>query len=605
MSLLARQRRLARALVLLAPLVLAFLPSAAIQAAPGRQLSDDVVVVVEQPGAGETVSGETVIRGWAVDRRATNDSGVRTTPGGVQVWMDRTEGSATGQLIGDAAYGLDRPDLANQYGARFRGSGFTIRWNSCLVPTGRHTLQVFAESAISSPQVGFTQVAVEVGPCPAAAGPSDILNSQPLRGNASWTAIQERTSQLRGLAPRAELYRAPLTPETYARRFDADFAQYYQSQDVDTSRLLLIAFGLLDPGFNLAAALQRFQTSLPIGMYDPDTQVLFVSRDPPESPLARVTMAHEITHALQDQHYNFQELLGLRARRTGAGAADVVPDQQAAARALIEGDAILVQRMYQATTIQDPAELQRLADDEAAASAAVDMTDLPYVVYQSTYFPYLYGPPFIYGVIGEEPLTTYGRYGPAVDQLFRHPPVSTSQILHPDRYRAGVEPAAVELRSAAAVLGPDWVALGDGMLGELDHRIILENWLRTTDPDAVDRATAGWTGDRSAVYRRLDASGAPLGDIAVVLRTRWSTAADAEAWAAQYARTVPLRYSDPERYAGREDLLVRQELGPRSLAWEMPGERAIALRWDGQFSAIAIAPDLELARRLAELGIGS
>src|SRR5581483_9413698 len=145
--------------------------------------------------------------------------------------------------------------------------------------------------------------------------------------------------------------------------------------------------------------------------------VLFVSRDPPESPLARVTMAHEITHALQDQHYNFQELLGLRARRTGAGAADVVPDQQAAARALIEGDAILVQRMYQATTIQDPAELQRLADDEAAASAAVDMTDLPYVVYQSTYFPYLYGPPFIYGVIGEEPLTTYGRYGPAVDQL--------------------------------------------------------------------------------------------------------------------------------------------------------------------------------------------
>src|SRR3954452_23497767 len=156
MGSLARQRRLARALALLGPLALVLAWSGALQAAPASQLAEEVVVVVEQPGAGETVRGETVIRGWAVDRRATDDSGVRTAPGGVQVWMDRTQGSATGQLIGDAAYGLDRPDIADQYGARYRTSGFTIRWNSCFVPTGRHTLQVFAESSINSPQVGFT-----------------------------------------------------------------------------------------------------------------------------------------------------------------------------------------------------------------------------------------------------------------------------------------------------------------------------------------------------------------------------------------------------------------------------------------------------------------
>ncbi len=62
------------------------------------------------------------------------------------------------------------------------------------------------------------------------------------------------------------------------------------------------------------------------------------------------------------------------------------------------------------------------------------------------------------------------------------------------------------------------------------------------------------------MYRRLDASGTPLGDVAVLLKTRWNEATDAAAWAQAYAVTVPLGFSDPERYAGRENLLVRYEM---------------------------------------------
>src|SRR5579884_359280 len=576
----------------------AALPSAA------AQFSEQVLVTIEEPQPGQTVAGEIVVRGWALDLRATDGPGIRETRGGIQVWMDRRAGAATGQLLGDATYGAERPDVAAARGERFRRTGFSLTWDTCLVPTGRHSLQVFAESAVVSPQFGFAQVDVVVAPCPAAAQPAEIVGSQALRADPACQALLQRTSELRGLAPRAEIYRAPLTPETFNRRFEAEFAQYYQSFEVDTSRLLLVAFGLLDPGFNLADTLRAFQRALPLGMYDVDTKVLFVSRDPPDSPLASVTMAHEITHALQDQHYDLSALLPTSTARREGGP-QPHPDAQRAIRALVEGDALLVQQMYQATTIHDPAELQRLADEQAAATAAIDFARVPYVVLQSTYFPYIYGPQFIYDVLGAEPLTTYGQYGPAVDALFRRPPTSTSQILHPERYLVGVEPVPVALPDLSPLLGEAWVPLGEGMLGELDHRLILEHFLRAVDPELAVRASSGWTGDRSAVYRQLDDAGEPLGDVAVVLKTRWASPADAAAWADAYAATVLLRFGDPERYAGRTDQLVHHDLGAGRRAWEMPGERAIALSWDELFSVIAIAPELDLAQHLAAFALES
>ena len=63
------------------------------------------------------------------------------------------------------------------------------------------------------------------------------------------------------------------------------------------------------------------------------------------------------------------------------------------------------------------------------------------------------------------------------------------------------------------------------------------------------------------------------------------------------------RFTDPVAYAGRTDQLVRVDGGPGRVVWEMPGERAIALHWTGQFSAIAIALVAELARQMAEAAL--
>src|SRR5438046_1493457 len=98
----AAARRAAVALVVLATALATAGPGPAWSAGPPRQVSDAVVVAIEGPLTEQSVAGEVAVRGWALDRRATDDSGIRSTPGGVQVWLDRTQGSATGQFLGDA-----------------------------------------------------------------------------------------------------------------------------------------------------------------------------------------------------------------------------------------------------------------------------------------------------------------------------------------------------------------------------------------------------------------------------------------------------------------------------------------------------------------------
>jgi hypothetical protein len=592
--------RVALGLITMATALLTSGGGSILHAAPGPQAGTGVIVVIDEPGDGQSISGEVLVRGWAIDTRGVNEPGIRSTDG-VQIWLDRGGRSPTGVLLGTGVYGGDRPEIAARYGAQHRRSGFVFQWNTCLVRTGRHSLQAFAESDITGDVQLGSDIEVNVEPCPTASRPPEVVGREPLRANPAWQEILERTSELRGLAPRRDIYRAPLTRETFDRRYEGQYAEYYQSRNVDTSRLMLVAFGLVDPGFNLPEELRRLNTTLPLGLFDSDNDVLFVQRDPPDSPLARVTMAHEITHALQHQHYDLQALLPTGNNpRPDAPHRD--PDQVMAIRALIEGDAVLVQRMYQATTVRDPAEQQRFAEEEDRASSGVDFDRLPYVVTETTYAPYTWGPSFIYGVLGDGPLTTYGQYGPAVDRLFRRLPASTSQILHPERYRAGVEPVPVQMRDLGPVLGTEWVGLGSGPLGELSHRFILENWLRQTDPERAIDASNGWTGDRVAVYHRGDDDETQVRDLAVVLKTRWESPRAADAWAQAYASTVPMLYGTLGAQRGRDDLQT-YDLAPGRLAWEMPLERGIALAWQGQFSVIAIAPEADLARQLVEFAI--
>ncbi|HSN73556.1 MAG TPA: SBBP repeat-containing protein, partial [Anaerolineae bacterium] len=98
----------------------------------------NVVAPIEQPPAGVFVSGAVTLRGFAVDRGSAAGTGIDA----VHIYLDGPYG--VGTIIGAATYGLDRPDIAAQYGARFGPSGWELAWDTTGLAPGVHRLNLYA-----------------------------------------------------------------------------------------------------------------------------------------------------------------------------------------------------------------------------------------------------------------------------------------------------------------------------------------------------------------------------------------------------------------------------------------------------------------------------
>src|SRR5581483_1535257 len=132
----------------------------------------------------------------------------------------------------------------------------------------------------------------------------DALGQQ-ASGDASFDAIARRASELRGLTPRQPVERQFLTPEQYREQVVQELNDPETRDAIEHSRRLMVALGLLAPDADLYALELQFRSDIVLGQYDPDTKQLdVISGADPDSPSARVTLAHEFTHALQDQYYD-------------------------------------------------------------------------------------------------------------------------------------------------------------------------------------------------------------------------------------------------------------------------------------------------------------
>jgi hypothetical protein len=256
-----------------------------------------------------------------------------------------------------------------------------------------------------------------------------------------------------------------------------------------------------------------------IGVYDSDTRLLFVVSDQGSfGPAARLTYAHEFNHALQDQYYGLRKI---------APRHPDTNDHSLAVHALIEGDAIMLQTLWALRNMTQD-ELAQLV--RASSSGPDDLLGrVPLVVRTELMFPYTDGLNFV-----RQAYHQAGNRYAAVDLLFKRPPESTSQILHADRYRDQVHPVAVELGDIAGTLGPEWRTVGSGVLGELDTRVLLEQW-GTSQVDAI-RIAAGWSGDG---WRLVEKDGRD----AIAFKSTWRSAAAANDFFDAYTSGLRTRFS--------------------------------------------------------------
>lgn len=237
-------------------------------------------------------------------------------------------------------------------------------------------------------------------------------------------------------------------------------------EEVDQSEKVLRAMGLLEPGVDLFETYVSFYGGAVLGFYDPETDELVV-RGSELTPYVRATLVHELTHALDDQHFELH--------RPELDEAD--DESGFAFSALVEGVGLAVETSYQQG--MSAAEREQ-ADQEAARFAGrIDYSSVPPVVTSLVQFPYLAGPSFVSGLV---------RHGgdAAVDAAFRDPPTTSEQILYPDIYLAGDEPVAVPPPPAG---GP---VIEEGTYGQWILYLTLAEVL---DGGVADQAAEGWGGD--------------------------------------------------------------------------------------------------------------
>jgi hypothetical protein len=234
-------------------------------------------------------------------------------------------------------------------------------------------------------------------------------------------------------------------------------------------------------------------------------------------PAERMTYAHEFNHALQDQHFDLNRIA---PRHSDSN------DRSLAVHAVIEGDAVMLQTLWAQASLS-PDDLIQVA--RGAAGAGDSLARVPLVVRTELLFPYVDG----FSFVRQTYRHSSNSYS-AVDALLQNPPESTAQVLHPDKYLNHVHPVRVELPALAAQLGPEWRAVGSGVLGELDTQILLEQW-GSTHTDA-SRVASGWSGDQWQLVEKD-------GRAAIVVKSSWETPAAANEFFDTYARGLRSRFA--------------------------------------------------------------
>jgi hypothetical protein len=370
--------------------------------------------------------------------------------------------------------------------------------------------------------------------------------------------IEGQVSAMRGLETKEPVSKAFLNTDELRQKMVEDVAEDYTEQEARDDALLYAAFDLMDPDIDLYDLLIDLYTEQVAGFYDPDTQEMFVVKEN-EAPgvLERMTYAHEYTHVLQDQHFDLQAL----GFTDDADTSEEDTEKDLAVRSLVEGDASLLMQQYA---------LQHLSaedlQDVVRQSAEIDTDVLdtaPAIVRESLLFPYQAGLPFVLALFADDGW-------PAVDAAYLNPPVSTEQILHPDRYPDDV-PQVVTLPPLTDTLGSGWRLVDEDVLGEFGLQQYLQVHL---EADEAEMAAEGWGGDRYAVHWRDD-------DSAFVMVTRlvWDSADEADEFVEAYVQFAEERFgSGSTRSEGQNRLWI--------------GDDALLLARDDQDAVlIIVAPD--------------
>jgi len=333
-------------------------------------------------------------------------------------------------------------------------------------------------------------------------------------------AVVRDLPAVRGLGFLRPVPAVALPPDDVAAWVRRDIALSYPGDDLDRVSMVYGRLGLLPAGTTLRAAIEELYRGQIAAFYDPRSKQLVLATEALRAGglavrifsllsgrdlIGELLVAHELTHALQDQRWGLPT--------APEPLVDSHGDQLLARRALLEGDATLAGFSYLQRGTPSPDTIDQIEHrlHAIAPTLAAEYPGVPEIIRASLAFQYDAGTAFTGWALAE------GGWS-EVDRVEEDTPASTEQVLHPARY-FGVRdrPIGIALRGTEEIEAAGWHRILEDTLGELTLRVLVRRAL------TQDRAVAvadGWGGDRLRALARGD-------DLLLVWMTAWDAPADA------------------------------------------------------------------------------
>jgi hypothetical protein len=382
------------------------------------------------------------------------------------------------------------------------------------------------------------------------------------------------------------------------------------AEDKDVQRLrrtelVLKKFGLLPKDFDLQTFLVSLLEEQVAGYYDAKTKTVnlldWVAPD-----LQRPVLAHELTHALQDQSFNLDKWLKKGSEdldtKRDLRPDDITKDENSEARqAVTEGQAMVVLMDYMLapmhrTVANSPDVVQMMNDSMANGSADSKIyQNAPVFMKEALTFPYRYGVEFEAEVLRQQ-----GKEK-AFKATFENPPQTSREIMEPQTYLTGEHLAALPLPDFKHIFKA-YDRFDIGAIGEFDVAVLAEQYAGL---EASKRIYPNW---RGGYYYSVHPKGNPGAPLQLVFVSKWATPKAADQFAAVYARGMQQRYKKISAAADSNlpaDLKELRTLGGDHTWNTEEGAVAIDVKGDTILVTESLEPALTQQFREAVLGSAS
>lgn len=420
---------------------------------------------------------------------------------------------------------------------------------------------------------------------------------------ASVDEIMKFSSEESGLPVKSTVKRQLTTRAAVESYLEQRFSDDKDSKRLQRDEIVLKKFGLLDRDFALRPFLMELLKEQIEAYYDTKTKTVNLL-DWVEPDEQKPVLAHELTHALQDQHSNLEKWDNQTPDDVSTTAVEdqehLTKDEMDAARdAVSEGQATAVMMDYflkplGKSLVKDPEVLEIIRQHMSASADSPVMSRAPLLLSESMLFPYRDGLSFEQDVWMDQGRTA------AFEGALDRPPTSTWEILNPRDYEKKLIPPVPLLPDIHPLVDKLYRPYDIGQIGELDVQIMTQLFGSENSSRGLTSAWDGglyWAGQlRSATTpAELDSTKS----LAIFYLSDWRNSASAEEFAQLYVNNLGRKYSSVKPDHGAEKSAPSEDGSVEQVFSTDEGPVVITTR--GNFVFVTESVPLDLARKLTNL----